>query len=446
MRPGRLPLWLIPIVYAAVTFVAAMTLPRFEHAFFETYASGLSTSSAQSFFAAAASGMIALTGIVFSVGLVMVQFSAMAYSPRLVLMFARDPMLFHSLGVFIATFLYSLGALAWVDRERSGIVPLFSGLIVVSLLLLSMLLFSRLIKGLSDLQITSVLHVLGDQGREIIRATFQRFDEKANGKPNAVSEAAQDPVLGPIIQTLIYSDAPLTIVRFDIDGLVRQAQQAGAVIVMAHGVGDTLLTDTTVLRVHGARAALPESGLLRCIHLGYERTGEQDPKYPIRLLVDIAIRALSPAINDPTTAVQAIDQIEDLLRRLGRRELDAGYARDAGGVLRVVFPMPTWEDYLTLAFHEIRQYGADSIQVLRRLRSALVGLAELVTPEARADVVRRYLTQLDALIERAIPDATDQETARQEDRQGLGLSRRKTSTKKPRGTLQPVPGTTIKPL
>ena len=135
--------------------------------------------------------MIALTGIVFSVGLVMVQFSAMAYSPRLVLMFARDPMLFHSLGVFIATFLYSLGALAWVDREGIGIVPLFSGFAVVSLLLLSMLLFSRLIKGLSDLQITNVLHMLGDQGREIISATFQRLDEKADGKPNTASEASQ---------------------------------------------------------------------------------------------------------------------------------------------------------------------------------------------------------------------------------------------------------------
>ncbi len=280
---GRLPLWLIPLMYAAVTFVAALTLPRFENVYFASYASGLSVASAQSFFAAVASGMIALTGIVFSVGLVMVQFSAMAYSPRLVLMFARDPMLFHSLGVFIATCLYSLGALAWVDREGSGIVPLFSGLLVVSLLSLSMLLFSRLIKGLSDLQITNVLHLLGDQGREIVRASFQRLDEKADGKANVASEAAGDPELGPVIQTLIYSDAPLTIVRFDIDDLVRQARQAGAVIVMAHGVGDTLVADTTVLRVHCARAALPESDLMRCIHLGSERTAEQDPKYPIRL-------------------------------------------------------------------------------------------------------------------------------------------------------------------
>ena len=116
---------------------------------------------------------------------------------------------------------------------------------------------------------------------------------------------------------------------------------------------------------------------MRAIHLALERTSEQDPKYPIRLLVDIAIKALSPAINDPTTAVQAIDQIEDLLRRLGRLDLDAGYASDANVVLRLVFPMPTWEDYLTLAFDEIRQYGANSVQVMRRLRSALTGLADL---------------------------------------------------------------------
>ena len=446
MRLSRLPLWLIPMMYAAVTFVAALTLPRFEQIYFASYTSGVSVTSAQSFFSAVASGMITLTGIVFSVGLVMVQFSAMAYSPRLVLMFARDPMLFHSLGVFIATCLYSLGALVWVDREGSGSVPLFSALVVVGLVLLSMLLFSRLIKGLSDLQITNVLHMVGDQGREIIRTTFQRFDEEAVGKPNAGSEAARESQLGSAIQSLTYSAAPLTIVRFDIDSLVRQAKQAGAVIVMECGVGETLVANTTVLRVHRASAPLPESDLMRCIHLAHERTAEQDSKYPIRLLVDIAIRALSPAINDPTTAVQAIDQIEDLLGRLGRHELDAGYARDKEGLLRLIFPMPTWEDYLTLAFHEIRQYGANSIQVMRRLRSALVGLVDSVTPEARADLVRRYLAQLDVLIERAMPDASDQEAARHEDRQGLGLSRRNGSASKPRRTPKPGGGPAIRPL
>jgi uncharacterized membrane protein len=143
------------------------------------------------------------------------------------------------------------------------------------------------------------------------------------------------------------------------------------------------------------------------------------------LLVDIAIKALSPAINDPTTAVQAIDQIEDLLRRLARHNLDAGFARDPDGVLRVVVPMPTWDDYLTLAFDEIGQFGMSSVQVIRRLRAALTGLAGSTTIAAHAEAARRYLKHLDVVIERSPLDSEDKVTALQEDPQGLGLSRQR---------------------
>jgi uncharacterized membrane protein len=130
---------------------------------------------------------------------------------------------------------------------------------------------------------------------------------------------------------------------------------------------------------------------------------------------------LSPAINDPTTAVQTIDQLEDLLRRLGASELDAGYAYDQNGALRLVFPTPTWEDYLTLAFDEIRQFGSSSVQVMRRMRSALVGLTDSLPSEERVEAVRRYLAHLDHVIEASPFDVEDQRMARQEDRQGIGL-------------------------
>jgi uncharacterized membrane protein len=120
--------------------------------------------------------------------------------------------------------------------------------------------------------------------------------------------------------------------------------------------------------------------------------------------------------------VQAIDQIEDLLRRLGRHGLDTGCAYDPEGSLRVFFPMPTWEDYLSLAFDEIRQYGSTSVQVMRRLRSALIGLADTVVSDERVIAVRQYLDQLDSSIDRSVLDLVDRERARQEDRQGLGLS------------------------
>jgi uncharacterized membrane protein len=134
---------------------------------------------------------------------------------------------------------------------------------------------------------------------------------------------------------------------------------------------------------------------------------------------------LSPAINDPTTAVQTIDQLEDLLRRLGASRLDAGYAADEKGVIRLVFPTPTWEDYLTLAFDEIRQFGSSSVQVIRRLRAALDDLASWLPTEDRRQSVRRYLQHLDRAIETSPFDADDRRTAREEDRQGMGLLRRR---------------------
>ena len=414
-------LWLIPMVYVGASAVGGLVLPRLEHAHYASYTLNLSVASAQAYLAAVASGMMALTGIVFAMAFVMVQFSAIAYSPRLVLWFARDRMLFHSLGAFSATFIYALFTLAWTDRGATGAVPLFSNLLVGIMLVASMLLFARLVQRLTDLQITSVLHLIGDKGRDVIRES----DKRPALEWKAAIESAESVGRDPITQILTYSGSPRTIAKLNIGTLVEQARRNEAVIEMVSVVGDTLVEGSVVLHVHGGQGRLSEKDLMRAIDLGIERTFQQDPKYPIRLLVDIAIKALSPAINDPTTAVQAVDQIEDLLRRLGRRELDAGHARDANGVLRLIVPMPTWDDYLTLAFDEIRQYGGTSVQVMRRLRAALVGLTESVPAPERADAVRRYLKHLDLVIERSPLDDQDKVMAFQEDRQGLGLSRRR---------------------
>jgi uncharacterized membrane protein len=420
-----MPPWLVPIIYAAGSVGCSLVLPRFENAYFPSNEFGVSVSSAQAFLSATASGMMALTGIVFAIAFVMVQFSAIAYSPRLALWFARDQVLFHSLGVFIATFIYSLATLAWVDRNGSGTVPMFSVLVVAGLLILSTLLFSWLVQRLRDLQVVNVLQQIGDKGRLVIREMFLRLDERPQQEWKGGSGVLEEVGLGQVTQTVKYSGEPRAIARFDIEGLVRQARQADAIIVMTCAVGDTLVDDTLMLRVHRAKNPLSEKELMGAVDLARERTFEQDPKYPIRLLVDIAIKALSPAINDPTTAVQAMDQIEDLLRRLGRRDLDAGYARDADGAFCLLFPMPSWEDYLALAFDEIRQFGATSVQVMRRLRSALVGLMESTTIPARSEAVQRYIKHLDLAIDNSTLDADDQTMARHEDRQGLGLSRKR---------------------
>jgi uncharacterized membrane protein len=421
--PRNVPLWLIPMLYVGVTAVCALVLPRLEQEYLAAFSHSLSVSSALAALSAIASGMIALTGIVFALAFVMVQFSAVAYSPRLVAWFGRDPILFHSLGLFTATFLYAIAAIAWTDRGGSGKVPLFSVMLVTVLLILSMVVFARLVSRLNDLQIGNVLHLVGQRGREVIRDMFPRVDAQADAQPQSWSTAAEQARQRPVVQTLYYSGEPRTIARFDIEALVEQARAADAVIVMECAVGDALVEDAVLLRVHGGKP-IPEARLRRAIEVARERTFEQDPKYSLRLLVDIAIKALSPAINDPTTAVQAIDQIEDLLRRLGRCTLDVGWVNDDRGALRLVFPTPSWGDYLALAFDETRQFGAGSVQVMRRLRSALVGLAESVTEPERKELVQRYLQHLNLAVEHSALDAEDRAMALQEDRQGLGLSRR----------------------
>jgi uncharacterized membrane protein len=412
-------LWLIPSLYAIASVICGVILPRLDAKYF-AYSMDLSVASAQAFLSAVASGMMALTGIVFSIAFVLVQFNAVVYSPRLVVWFARDRLLFHSLGMFVATFIYSLSTLAWVDRAGSGSVPLLSSLIVALLLAASVLLLARLVQRLNNLQITRVLHILGDTGRDVIRSTYQLM--------NVVTSAGRhgtwpQGVPHTVTLDIKHVGKPRTVTWIDIHQLAKLAQRVDGVIVVECAVGDTLLEETSILRVYGAKLPVAEEKLRRAIHLGDQRTFEQDPKYALRLLVDIAIKALSPAINDPTTAVQAIDQIEDLLLRLEKCDLETCRALDPNGNLRVVYQMPTWGDYLTLAFDEIRQFGAESIQVMRRLRSALADLADCADG-GRAKLVKKYIDHLDSSIERSAFDPQDRAAARVGDRQGLGLSHR----------------------
>jgi uncharacterized membrane protein len=347
----------------------------------------------------------------------MVQFSATAYSPRLVAWFAGAAMMHHSLGVFTATFIYAVAALAWVDRGGSGKVPLLTVWFAIVLLLVSVVFFVLLVERLTMLQISRVLAYAGDQGREVIERDYAPLAESG---VEADGEAAEK--LPAETQVVLHRGGPAVIQAIDVPGLVALAGREGAVVAMAWAVGDTVVDGMPVLRVHGAGRPVPERRLRRLVRLGSERTFEQDPKYALRILVDIAIRALSPAVNDPTTAVQALDQVEDLLLRLGRADLKAGRVRDAGGSLRLVYPVPRWEDFLVLAFDEIRYCGASSIQVMRRLRALLKDLDDHVPPKRRV-ALQRYLERVDNGIRRAFEDDDDRRDAFEVDRQGLGLSR-----------------------
>lgn len=422
-RRVRIPLWVIPLIYVVLSAGTGITLPRLEHAYFPIYEHAIAVSSAQAFLSAASSGMMALTAIAFSIAFLVLQFTATAYSKRLVLLSGYGRVIVHALGMCFATFVYALAALLWVDRFRDGTVPTVTTIVVGLLLIASLVLLALLVHSLTDLRVTRVLRILGDNGRAVIAATYSLRGaavdtSTANPQSNAASILARKQV------QMRYNGPPLSVRAIDTNALLNYALNARGAIVVHGAVGDTLTDGIPLLGITGTQLIGAEPVLLSAFHLAAERTFEGDPKYPIRLLVDTAIMALSPAVNDPTTAVQALDELEDLVYRLGKSDLGNGHVFDRTGELRVIVPTPTWEDYLSLAFDEIRICGSESLQVMRRLRTALDDLSESLADSDRKAAVQRFLDELDITIEQSRLTASDRAKARMEDPQGLGLTRR----------------------
>jgi uncharacterized membrane protein len=208
----------------------------------------------------------------------------------------------------------------------------------------------------------------------------------------------------------------------DIGGLGRWAHANDSLVVLLHPVGDFVSAGAPLIEVYGpAPAAGAEERLRSLVALGVERTIEQDPAFAVRIMVDIAIRALSPAVNDPTTAVQVLDHLEDLLRLVGQTDLSDRAARldEQAPGRGLVVPVRRWADYLALSVTEIREYGASSIQVVRRLRALLEELADAVLPERR-EAVLHELERLDAAVAARWGDTVDRDLAGGADRQGIG--------------------------
>jgi uncharacterized membrane protein len=191
-------------------------------------------------------------------------------------------------------------------------------------------------------------------------------------------------------------------------------------------VGEFVDHRQTVIRIHGDVDEHHDefaAALLAAVDVSEERTIDQDPEFAIRIVVDTAIRALSPATNDPTTAVHAIDALEEMIRELGQRDLETTFRSDPDGVPRLWWPSPDWSDLLELAFDELRSYGVQSVQVCRRLRAALEDL-RATTPPIRHALLDEHLRRLQASILLAFPEGSpDLELALGTDRLGLGHSR-----------------------
>ncbi|HYH40418.1 MAG TPA: DUF2254 family protein, partial [Burkholderiales bacterium] len=211
------------------------------------------------------------------------------------------------------------------------------------------------------------------------------------------------------------------VLAVNLAGLAAGAQKSNGTIEFIPQVGDFVAVDEPLFRLYGGAEAIEDVTLRGAVAFGSERNIEQDPTFAFRILVDIAIKALSPAINDPTTAVTSIDQVHRLLRTVGGRDLRGEEIRDAAGEVRLIFRTPNWEDFVHLSCIEIRHCGAGHVQIVRRMRSMLENLVHTLPPHRHAEL-HLQLALLDRAVKERYVFPEDLAIARIADPQGLGGS------------------------
>jgi uncharacterized membrane protein len=261
---------------------------------------------------------------------------------------------------------------------------------------------------------SSALKKVAVAGREVIRTVYPLLLDDNFVAPPAPIKSMEE-TAGRTVRNSVDG----VVLAFDLKGLVLIAEGSNCLIELVPAVGDFVAAGDPLFRIYEGGVDIPDERLQDSVALGPERTVEQDPMFAFRVIVDIAAKALSPAINDPTTAVLSIDQIHHLLRDVGGRYLAEGREVDRSGRIRLVYRTPDWDDFVHLAVTEIRHYGQDSVQVMRRLRAMLNNLIETL-PERRAPMLRRELSLLGTSSKRNFPDTDDQILAETGDPQGIG--------------------------
>lgn len=353
-----------------------------------------------------------MTFVVYAVSalLLAVQLASGQITPRLIALTFGRPRMKACTSAFV--FAFGLGVIALGNVSS----PSRSNLLLLSAVVANMgsiIVFFWFVEGVgTGLRPVAVLQHLFDEGKKAMDSVYEG------------SYASRTPFAGPLPppsngRVVKRMDSSGAFLAFGLRDLVAAAAKADCLIEIVPQVGDFVSVGDPLARIYPPSAAIGETLINSMMAFGPERTLEQDPMFAFRIMVDIGARALSPAINDPTTAVMALDQIHRLLRYAGFKNTDHGRVYDKTGKLLLVYPTPSWDEIVDLALTELRQYGATSIQVARRLKALLEHLVDRL-PTERAGALQRQLTMLQSTIARSFVDFEDQRTANFGDLQGLG--------------------------
>jgi len=409
----RESLWVVPFLGAVAGLLGALVVVSIDQHVKVPAQWAYSPSTASTVLSAVAGAVAALTGFVVTVTVLVVQMASGTFSPRYMRLWYRDPVLKGVLALLIGTLAFAFSLLRRIEAKfvpdlgvTTAEVLLIVGLVMFVLFL------NRFVHRLRPVAVTALLakgvrqSLRGDiSGTRDIRDVFAGPLEGMD-KPPALS---------------VRCSLPGAIQGINLSRVATWARQHECLVVMRHSIGEFVEAGELLFEVYGnpGQADAAERDLRGLVALGLERTIEQDPAFALRVMVDVANKALSPAVNDPTTAVQALDYLGDSLRVIGGTDLSTPSWHSGAALRGVVIPVRRWEDFLALGVTEIREFGSTSIQVMRRMRALLEKLLQEVRPEHRA-AVRAEIARLDATVAAGFSGSVDRDRAGIADRQGMG--------------------------
>ncbi len=412
-------LWPVPALAVLAALLLGLWLPELEASFDAEISPqagqwifGGDAAAARSLLGTIAQSLITVTSLTFSLTVVTLQLASSQFSPRLLRTFTQDRFVQMTLALFLATFTYALTVLRAVrgaDDAQISFVPKVSVTVAFGLAILSVL-------GL----VLFLAHLARQIRVETMLQSVRRDATRAMEvllTPRGEADATEDaPVPPPDAANLLASDDGF-VTRLDRDDLREIAGAESVVLVIDSEPGAFVVSQTPIGVVWpSAGGVLSAEALERirqrvapCVHTGVERTLTQDVGFGVRQLTDVATKALSPGINDPTTAVHALGHLSALLCALVDRELGPELLRDDQGRVRVVVSRPGLADYVEVALGQPRHYGAADVQVLAKIFQVLLELGHRVPPQDRA-VVRDQLERLRGTVAAQAFGPTDRAT------------------------------------
>ena len=391
------PFWVLPLAITVGSVAAGILLPLLDERLTgdTTVFFGGGASAARTLLSTIATAMISVTGLVFSITIVVLQLASTQFTPRALQGFLKQRLTQATLGIFVATFTFSLIVLRSVrssSSTREEFVPQISVSVAFVLVLASIAMFLAFISWITrSIQITQVVFQIADGTRDELVSLFGDPDA-ADGQQRPGAGGDREPPPRGRTSTLSVPGRHGVVEFIALTDLVHRLEALDGWIDVKVDMGRFVADGQPIALLHVDREPDdPElASLRRAFLLGRQRTLRQDPGFGFRQLVDIAERGLSPGVNDPTTALQCVDHLHTLLRLVVRRPALPPTLLDDDGEVRVRYRPPRLDNLLDVAVDEIVHYGGDLPRVRHRVLGMLEDLLDAALPEHREAITAKH--------------------------------------------------------